>query len=201
MRLQAAVRVLLAAAALPAALLGQSSQRPMRLAVQSCPVADSLLGRSGGPFSERIMVLPMGGAVHLFTQPGSPSTRRTGVADVGLMADVPGDSANLPAVAIVLKVVSPAARSIDERQLVLFADSVRLDLGSLTAQVQNWPGAVGVVENMVATIPVHTLRLLAGATRITGSVGSLTFELSDSQRSDVETFWIALMCRGAAPRS
>ena len=201
MRLQATVSVLLAAAALPATLRGQVSQRPTRLAVQSCHVADSLLGRSGSVLSERIMVVPMDGQAHLFTQPGSPNTHRTGVADVGLMADIPGDSANAPAVAIVLKVVSPAARSIDERQLVLFADSVRLDLGSLTAEAQNWPGAVGVVENMVATIPVYELRLLAAATRITGSVGSLAFELSDRQRSDFETFWVALMCRGAAPRS
>jgi hypothetical protein len=142
----------------------------------------------------------MGSEAHLFTRPGSPDTRQTGVADIGLMADVPADSSNVPPVAIVLKVVSPAARSIAERQLVLVADSTRIELGSLTAEVQSWPGAVGVVENMVTNIPVYQLRLLAAARHINGRVGSLGFEFSDRQRSDVETFWVALMCRRAVPR-
>ena len=134
------------------------------------------------------------GNVHLFTRPRGPGPGASGLADFGLSADVTSDTAALPSVALQLKVTSPAARSIEQRQLILYADSTRIDLGSMTAATQQWPGVEGAVENMVAHLPFHHLTTLARSERISGALGTLEFTVAEAQREDVRTFWVALVC-------
>ena len=173
----------------------QERIRPELVDVRTCALADSLLGEPVGHLPIRLLTIPTPeGKVHLFTRPRGPGPGASGVADFGLSADITADAAALPSVALQLKVTSPAARSIDQRQLILYADSTRIDLGSMTAATQQWPGVEGVVENMVTHLPFPHLTTLARSKRISGSLGTLEFMVAEAQREDLRTFWVALVC-------
>ena len=173
----------------------QERLRPEPIDVRACALADTLLGEPIGHLPTRLLTIPTPeGNVHLFTRPRGPGPGATGLADFGLSADVTSDTTALPSVALQLRVTSPVARSIEQRQLILYADSNRLDLGSMTAATQQWPGVEGVVENMVTQLPFHHLTSLARAERISGVLGTLEFTVPEARREDLRTFWVALVC-------
>ena len=173
----------------------QERLRPEPVDVRTCALADTLLGEPIGHLPTRLLTIPTPeGNVHLFTRPRGPGPGASGLADFGLSADVTSDTTVLPSVALQLKVMSPAARSIEQRQLILYADSNRIDLGSMTAATQQWPGVEGVVENMVTHLPFHHLTTLARSERISGVLGTLEFTVAEARREDLRTFWVALVC-------
>lgn len=174
----------------------QKHQRPKQLDVRSCAKADSLLGHKAEHLSRRILATPgPEGTTVLMTRPRPPESHSSGLVDFGLRSESGANSTTFPMIALDLKVVSPAARPIAERQLLLFADSMRIDVGSMTAMTQQWPDVEGVVENMAAALSFPRLTDLARASEISGTLGSMTFVVDDDRVDDVRAFWVALVCR------
>ena len=178
----------------PGASHAQLRAEPMRVA--SCHLSDSLLsgakpeGRVTGAYDSVRNVTMLGTEPDRIWPPGF------GLRGITGSAHFEGhDPSTGLVVQLDLKIVEPAERAIDQRQLVLVLDdSTRVNVGSMSLNAQRIASVPGVTQNMSVVLPMSQFYALARATRVRGTIGTTSFELTADQHRNLRTLYIATVC-------
>jgi hypothetical protein len=166
--------------------------------VQSCSVADSLFGTQFTRSVGSVLASPSTHAFQAFST--SPTTiipaGARGVVDFDASLLFPDTAVrDIPPVQFNLKTVSASRLTIEQRQLTLtIDDSLALDLGSMTAYEQNYPGSRDVHENLSIMAPVHRLTQVARARKVIGRLGSSEFAISETALRNIRALLVAGLC-------
>lgn len=178
--------------------LGAQIIRATAARIESCAIADSLLGQHLDRSGRIMSMTPPDSSVTLSIEPKAFMKRATGVVDIGgSLTFLPSD-ASLPPFTLFLKVISPHPRSLPERQLVLrLDDTLTIDAGSMSASQQRWPGTTDAVENMIISLPFYRLTQIGQADRVVGQLGATTFTVSRAQLANLRTLLVGGLCHQA----
>ena len=166
--------------------------------VRSCPVADSMLGPGFIRSAGSVMSSPAVGGFQAFS---TIPTRiipagAVGVVDFNASLLFPDTAVReMPPVQFNLKTVSTARLSIEQRQLTLAVDdSLVIDMGSMTAHEQHYPGSRDVHENLSIMAPTHRLTQVSRASRVTGRLGNIEFTISQAALQNLKALLVAGLC-------
>ena len=183
----------------PVGLVAQIT-RATDATVESCALADSLLGQQAD-ISGHVMSMTLpDSSVLLDTRPKPFMHGATGVVEFGGSLHFLPSESSLPPFQLFLKVISPRPRALPERQLILLLDdTLTIDAGSMTAGLQHWPGVTDAVENMIISLPFYRLTQIGQADRVQGRLGATTFTVSRSQHANLRTLLVAGLCHPAIP--
>jgi hypothetical protein len=101
----------------------------------------------------------------------------------------------MPPVQFNLKTIGTARLTIEQRQLMLTVDdSLVMDLGSMTAHEQHYPGSRDVHENLSIMAPTHRLTQVSRARRVTGRLGDMEFTISEGALKNLKALLVAGLC-------
>ena len=196
MRSQATLALCLISLA-PAGLTAQIT-RAIDATIESCALADSLLGHQTGiPGHVMSMSLP-DSSLNLSTRPKAFMRGATGVVEFGGSLHFLPSDPSLPPFQLFLKVISPRPRPLPERQLILILDdTLTIDAGSMTAGLQHWPGVTDAVENMIVSLPFYRLTQIGQAEQVEGRLGATRFTVSRSQHDNLKALLVGGLCHQA----
>jgi hypothetical protein len=120
----------------------------------------------------------------------------TGIDGIGGMLMIKRSTpSQLPSFQFELKSISWGPRSIEDRQLsFIFDDTTKVELGSMSAALQHWPGVHATVENLAIVLPTQRLIQISKAKTVHGLLGQTRFSFSRSQLANMRSLLVAGLC-------
>lgn len=190
----------LAVAPSPAA----AQQRAVPVTVAACPVADTLFGalaRDLGTVTGVVADSPGVTTLAVGPRPGTSfSPDAKGIVQVGAATMFEGRRpSSLPPFTFDLKVIDPAPREIEARQLTLVLDGTdTVRVGSMQGRVQHWPGTSAAVQNMVAVLTANAFYRLSRSSTAEVDLSGTRHAIPAETLRDFRTLYVAALC-GVGP--